>query len=262
MKLIINADDYGLDENRTRAIQECFARGLITQTTVMVNMPWADQSVEEAKALGIADRIGLHLNYTEGVPLTDEMRSNRTFCDRDGVYTGVFHRSKFKRFFMSKVERSAVATEAKAQMEKYLAYGLPLMHLDSHHHSHTDWTIACEALPIARKLGFRSVRLSRNLGHALGGIKMLYKNYFNHALHKAGFATSNYFCGFEVDAIRSLVGQDVSVEMMTHPFRYIGKMADINGELGDSCSPIDNLETFVTELCNGTYKCNLGTIKN
>ena len=83
----------------------------------MVNMPWCDRAVEEARRLGISGKIGLHLNFTEGKPLTGTISSNPTFCDRNGFFTGRFHKSAFKRFFMTKSEKQAIASEARAQME-------------------------------------------------------------------------------------------------------------------------------------------------
>ena len=248
MKLIINADDYGLDENRTRAIQECFKRGLITQTTLMVNMPWADRAVEEAKKLGISGKIGLHLNYTEGRPLTDEMRNCPIFCSPDGCYTGKWHVSKFRRFVMPSAARQAIAIEARAQMEKFLAYGLPLLHLDSHHHSHTDYVVAKAALPIARELGFKTVRLSRNLGPSIGLVKTTYKKWFNGYVKRIGFKCTDFFCGFEPEELLRVKNSTAVVEMMTHPFFYQGKRADMAGELGDGCRPISALSGFVASL--------------
>ena len=39
IKLVVNADDYGIAENQTEAILAAFQRGIITSTTVMVSMP-------------------------------------------------------------------------------------------------------------------------------------------------------------------------------------------------------------------------------
>lgn len=248
MKLIINADDFGMDENRTVSILECFSRGIITQTTLMVNMPWADNAVAMAKDGGVSDRIGLHLNFTEGEPLTDEMRSNLTFCDRKGVYTGQFHKTLFRRLSMTGRDLHAIEVEARAQMERYLSYKLPLLHIDSHHHAHTDWSLARKIVPLARDLGFKSVRLSRNLGHGLTFTKNCYKLFFNNKIRNSGFVTTDYFCGFEVDTVCHMIYRNVILEMMTHPFRYKGNMPDGTGELGDSCRPIVQLEQFVADI--------------
>lgn len=48
-KIIVNADDFGKTHTINLAIAECFNKGLITNTTIMVNMPFADEAVEIAK---------------------------------------------------------------------------------------------------------------------------------------------------------------------------------------------------------------------
>ena len=45
-KIIVNADDFGWDENRTRAIIQAYKLGLIHTTTAMANMPWFDRAIE------------------------------------------------------------------------------------------------------------------------------------------------------------------------------------------------------------------------
>lgn len=62
MPIIINADDYGKNEEINQAISEAFEKKYITRTTLMVNMPYTDKAVELAKQKGFSDRIGIHLN--------------------------------------------------------------------------------------------------------------------------------------------------------------------------------------------------------
>lgn len=144
--------------------------------------------------------------------------------------------------------RWAIAVEARAQMEKYLDYGLPLLHLDSHHHSHTDYVIAKTALPIAKELGFKTVRLSRNIGQSLGCFKKSYKNWFNNYVMRIGFKCTDFFCGFAPDEISRFSDSSIAFEIMAHPFYYRGKNADIEGDLGDGCVPIQRLVDFLSEI--------------
>ncbi len=52
MPIIVNADDFGKNEEVSRAVLEAFEEKLITRTTLMVNMPYADKAVELAKQKG------------------------------------------------------------------------------------------------------------------------------------------------------------------------------------------------------------------
>ena len=48
MKLIINADDFGLSKSITDGIVEGIKFGSITSTSIMVNMPYVKYAVEKA----------------------------------------------------------------------------------------------------------------------------------------------------------------------------------------------------------------------
>ena len=63
MKLIINADDFGLSKSITDGIIEGIKGGYITSTSLMVNMPFAKYAIDEAVKKNI-NCIGLHVNLT------------------------------------------------------------------------------------------------------------------------------------------------------------------------------------------------------
>ena len=76
MPLLVNADDFGKSAEINRAVAEAFERGYITHTTLMANMPAAEEAVDLARQKGFAERVGLHLNLTEGLPLSLPIRGN------------------------------------------------------------------------------------------------------------------------------------------------------------------------------------------
>ena len=68
-KLIVNADDFGMCEGNTIGILLAHKNGILTSTTVMMNMPYASFALKQAQNfpdLGV----GVHLNITIGKPLT------------------------------------------------------------------------------------------------------------------------------------------------------------------------------------------------
>ena len=69
--MVINADDFGYSESVNKAISDCFEKGLINRTTIMVNMPQAEAASELARTNGFFDKVGLHINLTEGKALSD-----------------------------------------------------------------------------------------------------------------------------------------------------------------------------------------------
>lgn len=126
MRLIVNADDFGLSESINSGIIEGYKEGIITSTTVMVNMPAFEHGVELAKqnsSLGV----GVHLTFTVGKPIT----SNLNLLTKDN---GEFHSWKEIENF---ADTDEVYAEAKAQVEKLITAGIKPTHLDGHHHVHT-----------------------------------------------------------------------------------------------------------------------------
>jgi predicted glycoside hydrolase/deacetylase ChbG (UPF0249 family) len=249
VRLIVNADDFGWDENRTRAIVEAYRRGMVTTATIMANMPWFNQAAEMAKEIGLFPHIGLHLCLTEGMPLTESIRRSRLFCHEDGSFHGEFHRSPFRRLFLPAFERRAVAEEAEAQMSRYIEKGFPMMHLDSHHHSHTDLSIAQIVMPLAHKFGFRTVRLSRNMGGGLTPLKRFYKSFINRRLCQLTAPNAAFFCAFrDLAACWRSLPDGASVEIMSHPLYRDAESGELSmdGALMDFRSPIEEMATFWT----------------
>lgn len=69
MKLIVNADDFGLTSGVTYGIYDAMCRGVVTSTTMMVNTSatlLAAQLAKREPALAV----GLHVNISLGGPLT------------------------------------------------------------------------------------------------------------------------------------------------------------------------------------------------
>lgn len=256
IKLVINADDYGLNENQTEAILKSFREGIITSSTVVVTTSDYRRAILRAREEKVFDKIGLHLNLTQGMPLTEPIRRCRRFCNPDGMFNKRFHNSALGRLILTKQERRAVSLEVDAQMRAYIDVGFPLMHLDSHHHSHTDISIAHIALPMAREMGFRSVRLSRNIPWSgLRLAKRAYKTYYNRYALRQGFACTDYFGAVsDFDGTVENLPLDCSVELMVHPnFQRDGQF-DMSGELMDMRIPMSKVKEI---LSRNSARCEL-----
>lgn len=129
-KLIINADDFGFNRQITDGIIECHREGVLTSTTLMVNMPAADHAVEKAKHLPNLS-VGIHLNLTLGRPLSPPAEIP-SIVDQNGNFLNA--REVFYRACLFKLNSKDVEKEFSAQIEKFLACGIEPSHCDSHHH--------------------------------------------------------------------------------------------------------------------------------
>ena len=226
-EFIIHADDFGHSPEVNACIDECFQRGWISETSLMVNMPGFDSAVKFASRetncgmTGYKHLVGLHLNLTEGQPLTERLKHCPRFCSSDGHFNKVFHRSLNGRFFLSHIEQLAVEEEIEAQIQKFIKIGGVMMRIDSHHHVHTDWSIYRLLKPLAIKYGFLSMRISADL-HASGIVKKIYKSFFNRTVRRQ-FRTTEHFDNVE-NCVVSPFGE--TIEVMVHPLQHEGRICD------------------------------------
>ena len=244
IRAIVNGDDFGKSAGITRAITECFERRILTGTTLMVNMPYADEAVKVAREYGFEEAVGLHLNLTSGVPLTKEIRKFKRFCKKNGYFNAEFEQHTSSRLVISGEESEALRIEIEAQIKKYLDYGLSARHLDSHHHVHTDRSVMKVLMPLLKKYDIRSVRLSRNLFKKINPMKKVYKDIFNRNLRKNIPVTTDYFGSYaDLKAAADSIEPGGLVEIMLHP------MYDENNVLTDSGKvPIEDVENLLESL--------------
>ena len=234
--MIINADDFGISENVNKAVCEAFKRGVVNRTTIIVNMPYSEQAAELARENGFFGSVGLHLNFTEGQPLTEICRKS-SLCDERGFFKGEFHIPKRARLRLSKDVIEAIYCEAEAQIQKYLAMGFTLMHADSHNYTHTYLSIARPVNKLLKKYGFKSVRISRNIPRWDFPLSfIIYKFIYNSLIKrmKCGgerIKTTKYF-GSRFDFERftekkpTLSEKEKNTEIMTHPIIKDGELID------------------------------------
>ena len=113
--MIVNADDLGASAERNAAIAEAFERGLITSASLLPNGPAFDDAV----ALVAGRVVGVHLNLTEGLPLTAPIAR---FCDADGYFRP--WRGRELVVALRPRERRAVTRELGAQVERCRLAGI------------------------------------------------------------------------------------------------------------------------------------------
>jgi len=143
-RIIINADDFGLCDGINKAVEQAHTDGVLTSTTIMANMPAAEEAVKIAKKLPNLG-VGVHLNLFEGRPIS---KDSLVECLLDAH--GRFALSRFKLSILSMCMhkiRNALRTELSAQIQWVIDRGLAPTHLDSHRHIHSFpamFPIVCE----------------------------------------------------------------------------------------------------------------------
>lgn len=154
LKVIVNADDLGLNRMVNGEVERLHQLGVLSSATIMANGPAVQEVVglhQRNPRLGL----GIHLNGTNLRALTSEMRSS-PLCDNEGNFN-----SSFRSSFGLRLTR-VLADEWSRQIDFVRGLGIELDHIDSHHHVHT-WPLALPALDLASKRsGLRVIRNTRN----------------------------------------------------------------------------------------------------
>ena len=210
-QMIINADDFGLTERCTRAIAEAFRQGLISSTTACANGDAIEEGYQIATRNGFVDRVGIHINLTEGVPLTEGIKADPFFC-ANGTFHGKINRLK-------KPDKETLAnleTEVAAQIERLKNIGFPITHADSHHHIHTSVFLIGTIEKVLKRYGIEKIRLHRNFG-PIRFYKRIVKNKFNKNLCNHGFKTTEKMGSLEDLQTMPEVAKAHLTEIMVHP---------------------------------------------
>jgi hopanoid biosynthesis associated protein HpnK len=155
-RLIVSADDFGMSAGVNAGILRAHREGILSDASLMVNGAAADEAVELARS---APRlcVGLHLVLAQGRS-TLAPGEIPDLVDADGFFRVHPIRAALGYFFTPGV-RAQVRREVAAQIEKFLASGLPLSHVDGHVHMHP--TILNILLEVAGHYGIRALRLTR-----------------------------------------------------------------------------------------------------
>ncbi|HNT90031.1 MAG TPA: polysaccharide deacetylase family protein, partial [Candidatus Hydrogenedentes bacterium] len=128
--LIINADDFGMNQAATEGTIDVLRAGAVTSATVMVPCPWLPLAASFARKHPQAN-IGVHLTHTSewgaykwGPVLGSEAAPG--LVDK----LGYMHPDVGWVYSFAKPEEAE--REARAQVEKALAAGIDVTHIDSH----------------------------------------------------------------------------------------------------------------------------------
>lgn len=127
-KLIINADDFGLTDGCNYGIIYAMKLGVVTSTSIMINMPKASDAIKLAKDNGI-EGIGLHLTLTCGEPVSPKEEVPSLINKR-----GYFYKRRAELFPVMNLNEAE--KELRNQILEFKKYDIKLSHLDSHHHIH------------------------------------------------------------------------------------------------------------------------------
>lgn len=195
--LIVNADDYNLTEDVSRGIIDASRKGIVTSTTVMVNIPGCDKNLN--LLLNSSISAGIHFNLTFGEPVCSDVPA---LVNKEG---------RFNRNFQVEPEHiSQIIREIDAQYNRFIDFGIKPSHFDSHHHVHTKhelkeifFDFACEKnLPMRSRAGLHKDETS---AQNIKTPDCFYENFYG---EQASLSTMEYILKNLKDGVN---------EIMCHP---------------------------------------------
>lgn len=233
MKVIINADDFGSTERHTERILELLVKGKITSTTFLVNLDYSEKAAADLRAHHpeLIERVGLHLNLTQGFPLHEPLRHtpfvhpNQEFFDfrrRVPFWKQLPHFSKLRKELDLQIERFHTL------MGRYPS------HLDSHGHTHCTIALLYAFYTSKKVRHIKTIRLTRQYDHEIKprtGFRELLHRIARKVLNAAfrlRFQTVGYFADIHnlddswlnAQQLDYLARNHETVEVMCHPYYF------------------------------------------
>ncbi len=197
MKLIVNADDFGLSKGVNYGILEAHLNGIVTSTTLMITMPEVEHAISISKDAPNL-KIGLHLNITLGSPITN--------CPSLVKEGNVFYKpSELPNQDAFKEEE--IYLEFKAQYDLFLEkVGKKPTHFDSHLYAHQRYPKAKSAI----------IRLAKEVNLPVRGITTNgFKEVKFFDFFKANSDANSLFEMIE-NKIEEILNHEIA-ELMVHP---------------------------------------------
>lgn len=203
-KIIINADDFGMNDYVNNAIIAGHTNGIITSTSLVAS---GDKFIDAIKMANDHPNlgIGVHITLVGGLKPLSKVNEVSSLVNENGVFFDS-HTEFIKKVYTKQINFNEVYNELDLQFKRILSTNLPITHIDGHQHLH----VLPEVLPIVfalmKKYNIRKLRIPKefytffnsnySIGRIIGkcGLSFLSER----ARHKAKslhFASPRYFWG-------------------------------------------------------------------
>ncbi len=160
--LLINADDFGYNDDVTDTTIELLERGAIRSATIMVGMPASRRAMAYARAQGRRFSFGLHFNIVDG--MRPRSAAPASLVDASGGFRMSPAQRRSAASF--RLARRDLEAELEAQLAELRGAGVDVSHIDSHGHLHKFPGVALALRRVMRRHRVRHVRLPQTLYEA------------------------------------------------------------------------------------------------
>ena len=214
--LFINADDYGLDVNKTNNILLCYKQKRIHAASAMMFMCDSERAADLALEIGMT--VGLHLNLNEQFTCP---RASSTLREHLQRITNYLNARRFNQVLYNPFICNAVDYVFQAQWDEFTRiYNEEPKRLDGHRHMHL-----CMNVLLSGKIPKR-VKIRRNFTFNHGEKNLtnrLYRRMIDWWLQSRFTCTDFFFDINPIDLARiqrlMILSATSEVEIMVHPGR-------------------------------------------
>lgn len=155
-QLIVTADDVGLHPGMTRGALHAHDHGIVTAVSVSPNGRDFEPAVELLRDRPRLE-VGAHLTLVGERPLSPP-EAIPSLVGADGrLHSG--YPAFSARYVLGRLRAADLETELSAQVERLLATGLRVVHLNSHQHLHALPRVLDVVLRLAQQHGIPAVRI-------------------------------------------------------------------------------------------------------
>ncbi|MEA2238980.1 MAG: hypothetical protein QOC81_3704 [Thermoanaerobaculia bacterium] len=203
-RLIVTADDVGLHPGMTAGAIRAHREGIVTACSVVANGVAFDDAIARLRDAPSLE-VGVHLALVEERSLT-----------------GMRFPSSYVRFVFGSKDLTAIERELRAQIERVLASGLRVTHLNGHQHLHMWPSIFAIVARLANEYGIGYVRRVRDRG-GRGGLARRVSIAALNSLGRARPGDANTIGVMEAGHLTAarivelLQHVDRTTELVTHP---------------------------------------------
>ncbi len=132
--LIVTGDDFGASPGVNTAIARAYDEGILTGASLLVTGEFASQAVVLARERPHL-ATGLHLALCDATSASPPA-AIPDLVTPDGRFPASPGRTGMVHWIWRRRRSGQLEKEIRAQVERYLETGLPLDHVDGHHHLH------------------------------------------------------------------------------------------------------------------------------
>jgi chitin disaccharide deacetylase len=163
-RLIVTADDVGMHPAMTAGALRAHRHGIVTACSLVANGDAFDDAVQQLRgAPSLA--VGVHLALVDGKPLAKvpSLASDGRFLSGYAAFV--------PSYLSGRIKTADIERELRAQIERALATGLTISHLNGHQHLHLMPRVFEVVLQLAHEYRIGYIRIVDDKGGKAGVVR-------------------------------------------------------------------------------------------